>query len=183
MQAFKKVERPQATDESKKGFIWILEPAAILDGVKSTTRYRKLSSNKKSIKAECLIPQRQRSGAKGGKAARKAAKVRRYTRLDGPRTFHFHDTPPDHTSLASEIPSCDQKPIDNATFPFSTMPYYLSSPPNILTPPDTLTPFTSPTEDSPVSSMIAGNVSYGFASIAGCAPRAPRDPLFYSGFE
>ncbi|KAI9781299.1 MAG: hypothetical protein M1839_006092 [Geoglossum umbratile] len=36
--AFTKVEK---ADDSAKGFIWVLEPVAVRDGVKSTTRYRK----------------------------------------------------------------------------------------------------------------------------------------------
>ncbi|KAL8973715.1 MAG: hypothetical protein Q9197_002029 [Variospora fuerteventurae] len=80
---FKKVDQDPPTDEAKKGFIWVLEPMALVDGVKSTTRYRKPGSNKKNVKARYPAPERQRSGAKGGKAARKAAYVRRSARFDG----------------------------------------------------------------------------------------------------
>ncbi|KAI9773111.1 MAG: hypothetical protein M1840_008232 [Geoglossum simile] len=42
--AFTKVEK---SDDSAKGFIWVLEPSAIREGVKSTTRYRKIHTGRK----------------------------------------------------------------------------------------------------------------------------------------
>jgi hypothetical protein len=49
--------------------------------VQSTTRYRKHGSNKKTNRARVPAPLRQRSGAKGGRAARRAAKLRREEQL------------------------------------------------------------------------------------------------------
>ena len=57
--------------------MWILTENAIRNGVQSTTRYRKHGSNKKTNRARIPAPLRQRSGAKGGRAARRAAKLRR----------------------------------------------------------------------------------------------------------
>ncbi|KAK2806848.1 hypothetical protein FQN51_005648 [Onygenales sp. PD_10] len=63
--------------------VWVLTEDAIRKGVQSTTRYRKPGIHKKSSKSEHPAPQRQRSGAKGGKAAKKAAKLKR--ELQGPQ--------------------------------------------------------------------------------------------------
>ena len=61
--------------------MWILTEDAIRHGVQSTTRYRKHGSNKKTNRARIPAPLRQRSGAKGGRAARRAAKLRREEQL------------------------------------------------------------------------------------------------------
>ena len=61
------------TEDTKKGFIWVLADSALEEGVKSTTRYRKQNLHKKSCRTEHPAPQRQISGAKGGKAAKKSA--------------------------------------------------------------------------------------------------------------
>ncbi|KAH0543588.1 hypothetical protein FGG08_002149 [Glutinoglossum americanum] len=69
--AFTKVEK---SDDSAKGFIWVLEPSAIREGVKSTTRYRKVTTNKKIGKSETPVtPQRQASSAtrRTGKSTKK----------------------------------------------------------------------------------------------------------------
>ncbi|KAI9801897.1 MAG: hypothetical protein M1833_002211 [Piccolia ochrophora] len=70
--AFKKVEQDNHSDETKKGFVWVLDPSAITEGVKSTTRYRKTGSSKKGGKTEVLAARRQASGRRGGRAARRA---------------------------------------------------------------------------------------------------------------
>lgn len=46
------------------------------NGIQSTTRYRKQTNYKKSAASDPPAPQRQRSGAKGGKAAKITAKYR-----------------------------------------------------------------------------------------------------------
>lgn len=69
----------------KKGpNVWVLTEEAIKNGVQSTTRYRKQAGSKKSQKSEHPAPQRQRSGAKGGRAAKKSAKTRRVVQ-DSPK--------------------------------------------------------------------------------------------------
>jgi len=50
---------------------------AIKNGVQSTTRYRKNATSKKTSINRALDIQRQRSGAKGGRAARRAARLKR----------------------------------------------------------------------------------------------------------
>jgi hypothetical protein len=73
-QAFTKVEK---SDDSAKGFIWVLEPSAIREGVKSTTRYRKVTS-KKTGKSETSMPQRRASsGRRAGKSTKKTWKPNR----------------------------------------------------------------------------------------------------------
>jgi len=67
------VDQIPPLEDSKKGFIWVLANSALEEGVKSTTRYRKHNLHKKSCKTEHPAPQRQISGAKGGKAAKKSA--------------------------------------------------------------------------------------------------------------
>lgn len=59
--------------------MWRLTPAALREGVKSTTRYRSKAPNKRSQRTQPQ-PQRQASGAKGGHAARRAATLRRSQR-------------------------------------------------------------------------------------------------------
>ncbi|KAI9781006.1 MAG: hypothetical protein M1816_002603 [Peltula sp. TS41687] len=69
--AFKKVEQDPASGDSKKGFVWVLEPSALSEGVKSTTRYRKPGPVKKSGRSDSPALQRQVSGRKGGQASRR----------------------------------------------------------------------------------------------------------------
>ncbi|KAI9755779.1 MAG: hypothetical protein M4579_004142 [Chaenotheca gracillima] len=73
--AFRKVEQEPSSDDTKKGFIWVLEPDAVEDGVKSTTRYRKLGVNKRARKSATPAVQRQASGRKGGRAAKRGQRA------------------------------------------------------------------------------------------------------------
>ncbi|MCJ1267343.1 hypothetical protein MMC22_007228 [Lobaria immixta] len=156
--AFKKEDQIPSSDESKKGFIWVLEDSALREGVKSTTRYRKHNSTKKVGKVEAPAPLRQRSGAKGGKAARKAAKMRRSMRMDEPRTFRYSDGPRSEASPGSTAESQTQAY-------FSSEPYYLHS------------------SIPPAESVISEENPYGYSSITGCASGSPEDPLFYESLE
>lgn len=131
--------------------------------MKSTTRYRKHSSNKKAIKNETPASQRQRSGSKGGKAARKAAKSRRSARLDELKSFQYHETLPIHLRSASAIGD-----HDHTTNTFSSperMPYYLHTP------------------HPPTTPLIPEDMSYTFSDITGCASGSPNDPLFYETLD
>ncbi|KAI9781539.1 MAG: hypothetical protein M1816_002254 [Peltula sp. TS41687] len=67
-----KVEQDPASGDSKKGFVWVLEPSAITEGVKSTTRYRKPGAIKKAGRSDGPVLQRQVSGRKGGQASKRA---------------------------------------------------------------------------------------------------------------
>ena len=67
-----------ARGEPKKATsVWFLTQTALRHGVQSTTRYRKTGVARKSGLNSSPDLQRQRSGAKGGRAARRAARLRR----------------------------------------------------------------------------------------------------------
>ncbi|KAF1981945.1 hypothetical protein K402DRAFT_425018 [Aulographum hederae CBS 113979] len=78
--AFEKVEQAQ-NDEQRRGFLWRLTDKAIREGVKSTTRYRSKQPNKRPPRSHHPDPTRQASGARGGQAAKKSARLRRSARL------------------------------------------------------------------------------------------------------
>lgn len=61
----------------KANSMWVLTEHAKKYGVQSTTRYRKTGAAKKGAPNRTPAIQRQRSGAKGGKAARRAARLKR----------------------------------------------------------------------------------------------------------
>jgi hypothetical protein len=60
--------------------MWKLTDEAIREGVKSTTRYRSKQPTKRGARSHHPLPQRQASGAKGGQAAKRSAKMRRSQR-------------------------------------------------------------------------------------------------------
>lgn len=70
----------------KANSVWILTADALKHGVQSTTRYRKSGPAKKGGGSKGPAIQRQRSGAKGGRAARRAAHLRRHMETP-PRTI------------------------------------------------------------------------------------------------
>ncbi|KAF1952873.1 hypothetical protein CC80DRAFT_168116 [Byssothecium circinans] len=83
--AFEKVDQPG--EESRRGFMWRLTDEAVREGVKSTTRYRSKQPNKRAHRSTNPLPQRQASGAKGGQAARRAARLRRSNRMNELSTY------------------------------------------------------------------------------------------------
>ncbi|KAK2871744.1 hypothetical protein FQN49_002869 [Arthroderma sp. PD_2] len=95
----------------KSGNAWVLTERAIRHGVQSTTRYRKPGVHKKSQKSDHPAPQRQRSGARGGRAAKKAAKYRRAIqesqRLDrNSQNAPYTDIPCNHHDFLAQTASC-----------------------------------------------------------------------------
>lgn len=77
MEAFEN-DRDHSRGSSKKAnSMWILTEDAIKNGVQSTTRYRKIGGGKRGPGHRVPAIQRQRSGAKGGRAASRAARQRR----------------------------------------------------------------------------------------------------------
>ncbi|CAL8582867.1 hypothetical protein XPA_008510 [Xanthoria parietina] len=153
---FKKVDHDLPTDEAKRGFIWVLEPSALADGVKSTTRYRKSGSNKRVAKAAHPAPERQRSGARGGKAARNAAKVRRSTRIDASKSWNPEDIP-----------------LQSIETPLANLP----STPSSLWTPDGIGSFFG--SDSPsLTPSSTGHSMYGYGDISGVTSVMPNGPLF-----
>lgn len=163
-QAFKKVEKSSPTDETKKGYIWVLEESALVEGVKSTTRYRKHNPNKKVGKSETPAPQRQRSGAKGGKAARKAAKMRRSSRMDEPNPFRLEEDTPEAFNSTSIIDSHTRRIVDTS-FSSDSMPYYLQ------------------TSTPPVEPLLPVDHQYSYLGMATYASTSPNEGLLYETLE
>ena len=158
-QAFKKVDQIPPRDEAKKGFIWVLEPSAIKEGVKSTTRYRKSMSNKKVAKSSHPAPERQRSGVKGGKAARKALKVRRSTPFDESGPQSVQDAPME--SVETLLHNNTRHPLTPTSLwtPESTNSF-------LATPSRSLTP------------MKTEQIAFSYGDIAGVTCDIPAGPLF-----
>ncbi|KAL8941930.1 MAG: hypothetical protein Q9216_001958 [Gyalolechia sp. 2 TL-2023] len=158
--AFRKVDQDPSADEAKKGFIWVLEPSALIEGVKSTTRYRKPGSNKKNGKGRHPAPERQRSGAKGGKAARKAAKLRRSVRVEGGGPWGQEDIP----RPSIEVPTL----YTGANQPVT---------PSSMWTPDSLESYLSSTS-RPLRPLTTGQALYDYGSIEGVSSMVPHGPLF-----
>ncbi|KAI9894111.1 MAG: hypothetical protein M1814_004882 [Vezdaea aestivalis] len=149
--AFHKVEQPAAEDNSKRGYVWVLAEEAKIDGVKSTTRYRKTGSNSKKARSEYPAPARQRSGRRGGKAAKKG-KHKACVRLQPPAsesatgssTIKYYDNvtsaavPASHTNphyMTGVNDSCNMAPYlsimglngDQSLFSEAVQPFVLTS--------------------------------------------------------
>lgn len=141
----------------------MLAKSALLEGVKSTTRYRKHNANKKGLRADHPAPQRQLSGAKGGKAAKKSAatasriaasKLRksvRSERIPSPLQVSImgqYEEPPHHHHQHG-------------------LPYYSGN-----------SPYYHHTPTSTPLSLVSEPRAFEFANIVGCTPEI-EGPLFY----
>lgn len=84
----------------KANSVWVLTEHAIKHGVQSTTRYRKNNSSKKGAVNRTPAVKRQRSGARGGRATRRAARSRR---TEDPRKAHTSQPQPDTSIAVSPI--------------------------------------------------------------------------------
>ncbi|OJD13028.1 hypothetical protein AJ78_06462 [Emergomyces pasteurianus Ep9510] len=113
--AFEGVKDTSSPDGTprKPANVWVLTKEALQNGVQSTTRYRRAGTHRKCPKSEHPAPQRQKSGAKGGKAAKKNAKTRRV--INEPRkeetanrSVAFYDFQPRDENIA--IPSFHYHP-------------------------------------------------------------------------
>ncbi|KAL9030036.1 MAG: hypothetical protein Q9196_001793 [Gyalolechia fulgens] len=158
--AFRKVDQDPSANETKKGFIWVLEPSALMEGVKSTTRYRKPGSNKKKGKGRHPAPERQRSGAKGGKAARKAAKLRRSVRVEGSGPWGQENVPLQSIEVAASYTAAGQ-PLT----------------PSSMWTPDSLESFLG-AASRPVTPITTGQALYDYGDIEGMTSMVPHGPLF-----
>lgn len=87
--------------------MWILTDYAIKHGVQSTTRYRKTGGVKRGTSNRVPAIQRQRSGAKGGRAACRAARLRRQEQnvQSQPATVSSINSPPYPSTTGSATPS------------------------------------------------------------------------------
>ncbi|KAH8423255.1 uncharacterized protein LDX57_001014 [Aspergillus melleus] len=74
--------REESIPGKKSVNYWRLTDEAVKNGIQSTTRYRKQANYKKILCSDPPAPQRQRSGAKGGKATKITAKFRGHVSPD-----------------------------------------------------------------------------------------------------
>lgn len=84
---------------------WRLTDEAVRNGIQSTTRYRKQANCRKTLSLEPPAPLRQRSGARGGKAAKVTAKLRHThshaDELRKERQHHHHGARPTPVSTSA----------------------------------------------------------------------------------
>jgi hypothetical protein len=127
-----------AGEEQKKGFMWRLTEQAINEGVKSTTRYRSKLPNKRA-RAHTPALKRQTAGAKGGQAAKKAAKRRserlRHTTINAACSSGYssmRSSPCIHSPALASLGRKDDFGYGSretfGTFGRSVSPYYHLSP-------------------------------------------------------
>lgn len=157
LQAFQGTNKSGANGGSSKKNFWALTEEAIKNGVQSTTRYRKPGS-KKTPKSENPAPQRQRSGAKGGRAARKFARNKRAAQCLTPKVMERDlSTPGNVTSLPQSDPPAE--PV--AHYMTTTAEYH--QPLSLATPRMGL-------------DVLNG---YDFSRIVECTDMPPEVPIFY----
>ena len=75
LQAFMKVPHLSSDEKAKRGYIWVLDQSAIGRGIQPTTRYRKKEDSKKGPRRAVSDTKKQRSGRKGGQAARRSVRL------------------------------------------------------------------------------------------------------------
>lgn len=135
------------------------------EGVKSTTRYRKSPSNRRLGRNDYPAPKRQRSGAKGGKAARKTEKLRRSAHLEVPNLSPFSE----------DIP---MKSIEPSVTEVGGLPL---TPTSVWTPDELRYYFGS---NSPsIQPAILDRKVYSYNDIIGVTPEIPPGPLFSDDFN
>lgn len=118
-----------ARGEPKKATsIWYLTEHALRHGVESTTRYRKQVSGRRSAYTRDLDWKRQNSGSRGGKAARKAAQMRRMGATAAwPSRFAYGELEPfDHLVHAANMMS--DYPGTRGSSPMSPSEHYPCTP-------------------------------------------------------
>lgn len=125
-----KVAYVDPANKHKKGFIWVLDPAAVGKGIESTTRYRQKTIAKKSDNPDLVDAKRQRSGRKGGRAARKSAKLRRSAKLDDPDIKYAYYLPSRVSDYCHSSPARDSQSISPKLdyYNLGGLPYYLDPP-------------------------------------------------------
>ena len=139
----------------------MLEPSALENGVQSTTRYRKHGANKKAGRNDAVATQRQRSGARGGRAAKKAIRARRSNRYDAYQRDLTVEEGTHDPYQPSNIYQEMQPALDTDMYDLSAVPYFLDTP------------------SSTKHSSIADSHPYGFEDITGITSVLDNKPLFY----
>lgn len=131
LQAFRKVPFVDPDNKHKKGFIWVLEPYAVGNGIESTTRYRQKTPNRRGDWSDPVDPKRQRSGRKGGRAAKKAARMGRSAKLDDRDSQHAHYFDSGATDYSfSSSPTASNCPLSPELnlYNMGGLPYYVDTP-------------------------------------------------------
>lgn len=100
--------------------MWRLTDDALVNGVKSTTRYRSKQPNKRGHRTG-LYPQRQRAGAMGGKSAKK--QLRHKARMQDGYRSNPYQTP----SRTMPTPATFEPSIRSDMSMYTGSPYYSSS--------------------------------------------------------
>ena len=128
--------------------MWRLTPAALREGVKSTTRYRSKAPNKRSSHRTQPLPQRQASGAKGGHAARRAANFRRSQRA---RELGYHTPPQAGLPRSEPYTGYGTEWEDTSVYtPSSSYPSRVDSPYSQMS----FSPYHAPKDNAPFSPML-----------------------------
>lgn len=104
--------------------MWRLTDEARREGVKSTTRYRSKQPNKRGHRSQQPLPQRQASGAKGGQAAKRSAKLRQSQRRNG--GYAYRSDPYMHRSMLTTYDHSGFDPCIDIPMPYPSSPYYNS---------------------------------------------------------
>lgn len=158
--------------------MWKLTDEAVREGVKSTTRYRSKAPNKRGPRSQHPLPQRQASGAKGGQAARRAAKMRRSQRASE-KYAHCSDR-----YVCRSVPTVyDQtsyEPCFDMPMPYPSSPFYVSE--VDFGQPSSQDDFGSPLMGSGLDlrSYSTSPMSQGsFYDPAQVFPQDPSEPMFY----
>jgi hypothetical protein len=109
--------------------MWRLTDEAVREGVKSTTRYRSKQPNKRGNRSHHPLPQRQASGAKGGQAARRSAKMRRSNRMNEAyrsEPYMSRSVPTSYDQSFDRRATDIAMPNDHSPMQYIHSPYYSS---------------------------------------------------------
>ncbi|RMJ24698.1 Forkhead domain protein [Aspergillus sp. HF37] len=128
---------------------WRLTDAAVKDGIQSTTRYRKQANCRKAVCLEPPAPQRQRSGARGGKAAKVTARYRPNHHDELRRERHYR----------TRATTTHRRPEKNI---------YLQNP-------TTMFPAGVPSPAAPMGHSIE---TFDLRHVVGCTDYSPTTPIF-----
>ncbi|KAI9041215.1 uncharacterized protein KD926_007327 [Aspergillus affinis] len=140
--------REESIPGKKSVNYWRLTDEAVKNGIQSTTRYRKQANYKKFLGSDPPAPQRQRSGAKGGKATKITAK------------FRGHVSPDHHLRRERGL----QKRLYGQYYHHHQSPTTTVSPFHVL---GTGAPLTRPSVET-----------FDLGSVIGCADPPPSTPIF-----
>ncbi|KAJ5590509.1 hypothetical protein N7450_004481 [Penicillium hetheringtonii] len=138
---------------------WRLTDEAFENGIQSTTRYRK-ANHRKGQSSDPKTRERRRSGSKGGKAAKNAAKLRNSPQYEQRREQQHDQKPMLHRSFSSAQPH-QERMLGPHSSKSDTMSPYLQNP------------------ESTTASLLTSNTPDN--DVVGCTTMPPGDnSIFYS---